>query len=236
MPPLPPFTKWLMLVCAAIFLLDQLLGNTFQLGIWFDLWPLDSGMFYPWQLLSYAFLHGSFSHLIFNMLGLWMFGAELERLWGHQRYWQLLLASALTAAGAQLLLTYAMGSHVPTVGASGAVYGLLLAYALMFPRRQFDLVGFLPMALVMIPGQIFYTIGVVLFVLLLTNRQAVPIRPIPIPALTMVMIYGAIELVLGVAYSRSGIAHIAHLGGMLGGWLMIRYWRGQAPFPSRRRR
>jgi membrane associated rhomboid family serine protease len=193
-------------------------------------------MFYPWQLLSYAFLHGSFSHLIFNMLGLWMFGAELERLWGHQRYWQLLLASALTAAGAQLLLTYAMGSHVPTVGASGAVYGLLLAYALMFPRRQFDLVGFLPMALVMIPGQIFYTIGVVLFVLLLTNRQAVPIRPIPIPALTMVMIYGAIELVLGVAYSRSGIAHIAHLGGMLGGWLMIRYWRGQAPFPSRRRR
>ena len=236
MPPLPPLTKWLMIVCTAIFLVDQLLGNVFQLTAWFALWPLDSGNFYPWQLVSYAFLHGSFSHLIFNMLGLWMFGAELERLWGHQRFWQLLLASVLTAAVAQMLLTAALGSHVYTVGASGALYGLLLAYAMVFPRRQFDLVGFLPMVLLMIPGQIFYTIGVVLFVLLLANRQAVPIKPIPIPALTMVMIFGAIELILGVAYSRSGIAHFAHLGGMLGGWLMIRYWRGQAPFPSRRRR
>ena len=139
MPPLPPLTKWLMIVCTAIFLVEQLLGSVFPLSLWFALWPIESGLFYPWQLVSYAFLHGTVSHLIFNMLGLWMFGAELERLWGQQRFWQILLASVLTAAMAQLLLTYALGSHGPTVGASGAIYGLLLAYALVFPRRQFDL-------------------------------------------------------------------------------------------------
>ncbi len=229
--PLPPVTKALMLICTALFFADQLLENSFSLVDWFALWPLKSGNFYPWQLVSYAFLHGSLSHLIFNMLGLWMFGAELERLWGYKRYWQMLLASTLTAAAAQLLLTLVLvGPNLPTVGASGALFGLLLSYAIVFPRRQFDLVGFLPMVLLMIPGQIFYTLGVVLFVLLLTNRQLVPLKPIAVRALTMVMIYGAIELFLGVAYTRSGVAHFAHLGGMLGAWLLLLYWRGRLPF------
>ena len=232
--PLPPITKALMLICTAVYFAEQLLESSFPLGMWFALWPLDSGYFYPWQLVTYAFLHGGLEHLIFNMLGLWMFGAELERLWGHKRYWQLLLASTLTAALAQLLLTWVLRSNVPTVGASGALFGLLLAYALVFPRRQFDLIGFLPMVLLMIPGQIFYTLGIVLFVLLVTNRQLVPLRPIPVPALTTVMIFGAIELILGVTGTRSGVAHFAHLGGMLGAWLLLLYWRGRLPFGRRR--
>jgi membrane associated rhomboid family serine protease len=236
MPSLPPVTKALMLICTVVFCLDQLLGAYFPLGLWFALWPAQSGNFWPWQVVSYAFLHGSFAHLLLNMLGLWMFGADVERLWGQQRYIHLLLASVLTAALAQLAITWLLGSGSPTVGASGALYGLLLAYALLFPKRQFDLVGFLPMVLVMIPGQIFYTLGIVLYVVLLTNRQAVPIRPVLIPSLAMVAIFGALELFQGVFNTRSGVAHFAHLGGMLGAWLMIRFWRGQPPFPSRRKR
>jgi membrane associated rhomboid family serine protease len=234
MPPMPPFTKALMLTCVGVFFLDLLLDQSLSLGPWFALWPPNSGNFYPWQLVTYGFLHGSLSHLIFNMLGLWMFGGELERLWGQQRYWHLLLASLLTAGLAQLLVTFLLGSRVPTVGASGALFGLLLAYAVVFPRRQFDLVGFLPMVLLMIPGQIFYTLGIVLFVVLLMNRQAVPIPAVPIPAPTMVLIFGAIELALGVFYTRSGVAHFAHLGGMLGAWLLLLHWRGRLRFRGRR--
>jgi membrane associated rhomboid family serine protease len=232
---LPPFTKLLMLICVGVFCVQTLLAGYLPMGDWFGLWSLNSGNFLPWQLVTYAFLHGSVGHLFFNMLGLWMFGADLERLWGQKRYWQLLLASTITAALAQLLVSFLMGRFGYTVGASGALYGLLLAYALVFPRRQWDLVGFLPMLLTMIPGEIFNTLGLVLFFMLMTNRQMVPIAPIIVPAKTMVLIFGGMELFQGVVFSRSGVAHFAHLGGMLGGWLMLRYWRGQAPFSGRKR-
>jgi membrane associated rhomboid family serine protease len=234
MPPMPPFTKALMLVCVGVYFLDLLLDQSLSQGPWLALWPIGSGNFFPWQLVTYGFLHGGMAHLIFNMLGLWMFGGELERLWGPRRYWHLLLASLLTAGATQLAVTYLLGSRVPTVGASGALYGLLLAYAVVFPRRQFDLVGFLPMVLLMIPGQIFYTLGIILFMVLFLNRQMVPLPPIPIPAPTMVLIFGAIELLMGIFYSRSGIAHFAHLGGMLGAWLLLLHWRGRLPFGRRR--
>ncbi len=230
MPTLPPVTKALMLVCVAIFCLDIL----FPVSPMFALWPVSSGRFMPWQLVTYAFLHGNASHLFFNMLGLWMFGADLERLWGRNRYLQFLLASVLAAAGAQLLVTMLMGSNVATIGASGALFGLLLAYALSFPRRQFDLVGFLPMVLFMVPSSFVNMLGMVLFVMLLTNRQAVPIPPMPIPAMAMVAIFGAIELLLGIFFTSGGIAHFAHLGGMAGGWLMILYWRNRGPIGRRR--
>lgn len=229
MPSLPPATKALILACIAVFCL-QLLPFLPMNGL-FALWPLTSGHFFPWQVVSYAFLHADITHLSFNMLGLWMFGAELERLWGARRFWQLLAASVVTAAIAQLVVTQLMGSFNPTVGASGALYGLLLAYAMVFPRRQFDLVGFLPMLLMMIPLPGFSMVGMVLFVLMLTNRQAVPIPQMPIPAPTMVAIFGALELFFGVAFSRSGVAHFAHLGGMLGAWLLIRSWRGPGRGP-----
>jgi membrane associated rhomboid family serine protease len=230
MPPLPPVTLGLILACVATYFFDQFL---FPLDPWFALWPLQSGAFMPWQLVTYGFLHGGIAHLVFNMLGLWMFGAELERLWGRNRYLQFLTASLISAALTQLLVTALLRSAAPTVGASGALYGLLLAYALVFPRRHFDLLGFIPMLLLMMPSQVLNLAGMLLFVVMLTNRAALPLRPIPIPAMGMVIAFGVIELYLGVL-GRGGIAHFAHLGGMLGGFLMIRYWRGQRPFGRRR--
>ncbi len=229
MPSLPPATKNLMLICVAAFCLTLFLPLT----SWLALWPLGSGNFMPWQVVTYALLHGDTSHLFFNMLGLWMFGAELERLWGRNRYLQFIAVTVLAAATAQLLVTFLMGSNVPTVGASGALYGLLLAYALAFPRRMFDLVGFLPMLLFMVPSQTLNILGVVLYVVMMTNRQAVPIPPVYVRALTMVAIFGAVEFLLGMLFRSGGIAHFAHLGGMLGGWLMVLYWRRAG---TRRRR
>ena len=196
MPPIPPITKNLMLACTAIFCLQQII---FIDGL-FALYPLASGNFMPWQPVTYAFLHGGIGHLFFNMLGLWMFGAELERLWGGRRYWQFLLAGVLAAAVAQLIMTAITGSRVPTVGASGGLFALLLAFGMLFPDR------------IIMP----------LF------------PPIPMKARTFVMVFGALELVLGLL-NTGGVAHFAHLGGMVGGFLMIRFWRGQPPFGSRRR-
>ena len=197
MPPIPPLTQALMLICTAVFCVDQFI----RLEILFALWPLQSGLFWPWQVVSYGFLHGSMLHLFFNMLGLWMFGSELERLWGRARYAQFLLASLLAAALTQLLITWLTRSNVPTVGASGALFGLLLAFGMLFP-----------------------------------NRVIMPLfPPIPMKARTFVIVFGVIELLFGLS-GRSGVAHFAHLGGMLGGFLMIRFWRGQAPFGGRRRR
>ena len=221
MPTIPPFTRNLMIACVVAFFLSEFVALT----PWFGLWPLASGQFLPWQPLTYALLHGSTSHLLFNMLGLWMFGAELEQLWGRNRYLQFIVVCTLAAAAAQLGVTALLGSLGPTVGISGAIYGLLLAYALAFPRRHFDLVGFIPMLLLMAPSQTLNILGLILYVMLMTNRQAVPIPPVYVAALTMVGIFGAIELVSGLFFG-SGVAHFAHLGGMLGGWLMVRYWRG----------
>ena len=230
MPTLPPTTKYLMLGCVAAFCLSLLVPPMVP---WLALWSVDSGRFMPWQLLSYAGLHHDIGHLFFNMLGLWMFGAELERLWGRKRYLQFVVVSALSAALAQLLVSYLMRTPGYTIGASGVLFGLLLAYAMSFPRRSFDLVGFLPMVLLMWPSQILNIAGIVLYVMLMTNRQAVPIPPVFVPALVMVAIFGLIELLLGLFFG-SGIAHFAHLGGMLGGWVMVRYWR--RPGGLRRRR
>ena len=242
MPTLPPVTKALMLICAVVYCLQVLLPML-PVDALLALWPLGSGRFWPWQLLSYGLLHGSLSHLLLNMLGLWMFGADLERLWGRDRYLQLIAASTLTAALAQLLVGVLMGAGGPTLGASGAIFGLLLGYGLMFPQRQFDLMGFLPMLLMMVPNNTVNMIGLVLFVVMIANRSALPfLRPIPIRALTMVAIYGAVELFMGVTGTGAGVAHFAHLGGMLGAWLMISWWRGKLPFSggsggsSRRRR
>ncbi|MCY7316703.1 MAG: rhomboid family intramembrane serine protease [Rubrivivax sp.] len=204
MPPIPTITKYLMLACTAVFCLQLFVPLT----AWFALCPLASGNFMPWQVLTYAFLHGSFGHLFFNMLGLWMFGSELERLWGDKRYLQFLLAGVLAAAAAQIIVTWIAGSRTPTVGASGALFALLLAFGMLFP-----------------------------------NRVIMPLfPPIPMKARTFVMVFGGIELLLGsgildslMGLGGGNVAHFAHLGGMVGGWLMIRYWRRQPPFGSRRR-
>jgi len=192
MPYIPPVTQAFMLACVAAFFGFQLLPPSFELM--FALWPLGTGRFMPWQPISYAFLHGDFTHLFFNMLGLFMFGSELERVWGPKRYLQVLVASALSAAAAQIAFTLLIGSYAPTVGASGAIYGLLLSFGMLFP-----------------------------------NRIITPlIPPIPMKAKYFVALFGAIELLMGLS-GRSGIAHFAHLGGMLGAWLLIKYWRSGGP-------
>ena len=186
---LPPVTQVLILINVAAYLLDSLLGDaiTAQLA----LWPIGSSYFAPWQLVTYAFLHGSLTHLGFNMLGVYMFGADLERVWGSKRYLQFYFASLLAAAVAQLIVAWVTKAAYPTVGASGAVFGLLIGFAMVFPRR---------MVVPLIP-------------------------PIPMRAPIFVAIYGAIELFLGVTGTQQGVAHFAHLGGMAGGWLMMRLWR-----------
>lgn len=189
---MPPMTRALLVANVAVFFLLPMLGPGFVEN--FALWPLGSGLFMPWQLLSYGFLHGGLTHLAFNMFGLWMFGAELERVWGARRFATFFFVSVLVAALVQLLVT-----NAPTVGASGGLFGLLVGFAMVFPTRKVT-----PL-----------------------------IPPIPMPAPVFVALYGLIELTLGVTGSASGVAHFAHLGGLLGGWLTIRYWRGQVPFGRR---
>jgi membrane associated rhomboid family serine protease len=163
-----------------------------------ELWPLapmDGQVhFHVWQIITYAFLHDTdnYWHLSLNMLGLWMFGAEIERYVGPWRLLACYFASVITAALTQLIVPELM--HAPpgqTIGASGGVFGLLLAYALLFP-----------------------------------HRKVVPlIPPIPMPAWLFATIYAGVELFLGVTGTLSGIAHFAHLGGMIGSALVVMRWR-----------
>jgi len=186
---LPPVTQALLLINVAAFLLDSLSGNL--LTELMALWPFGAN-FMPWQIITYAFLHGNLSHLLFNMFGVYMFGADLERVWGPRRYLAFYMVSAIAAAIAQQIVSGLTGVVYPTVGASGAVFGLLLAFAMVFPRR---------MVMPLFP-------------------------PIPMRAPVFVALYGGLELVLGVTGTQAGVAHFAHLGGMAGGYLLLRYWRG----------
>lgn len=146
----------------------------------------------PWQVLTYAFVHANLPHLLFNMFGVFMFGSDVERVWGSRRYLTYYLVCALSAAAAQLLVASLTGAQYPTVGASGALFGLLLAFATLFPNRT---------VMLLIP-------------------------PIPMRAPVFVVLYGALELVLGVTGTQAGVAHFAHLGGLAGGFLFMRFWRG----------
>lgn len=107
------------------------------------LWPFKSGLFEPWQLVSYGFLHGSFNHLFFNMFAVWMFGFQIERAWGSQRYSFYYVFCVLGAAATQLLVQQLSGEDYPTIGASGAVFGLLLAFGVTYPNNRIFLI-FLP--------------------------------------------------------------------------------------------
>lgn len=202
---IPPITQALLIANVAVFLLQSAVGAS--LIVWFALWPpLPSGpviapSFQIWQLVSYAFLHGSLGHLFFNMLALYMFGSEVERLFGPRFYLQYYFASVVAAALCHLVVSgWAGGPPIPTVGASGGVYGLLLAYGIYFPNRT---------VMLLFP-------------------------PIPMPARVFVTLFAALELWFGVTGTLSGVAHFAHLGGMLGGFLMIQYRRGRFPFARRR--
>jgi membrane associated rhomboid family serine protease len=197
MPPIPPITQFLMLACTAVFCLQYLTG--IFIDRWFGLFPVDSGRFLPWQMVSYAFLHGNLPHLMFNMLGLWMFGSELEMLWGRKRYLVFLAIGAFFGGLSFVIATLIPGvSASYLVGASGALFALLMATAMYFPNREVMLI----------------------------------LPPMPMKMKFLALGYGVISLVLTWT---GDLGSLAHLGGMLGGFLTIRYWRGLPPFTRRRR-
>jgi membrane associated rhomboid family serine protease len=195
---MPPATRALLISNVAIFVLQQFMDRWLVAN--FALWPPASGQ-YPgapgfevWQLLTYGFLHGGLTHLFFNMFALYMFGGEIERLLGTRRFITYYLVCVVGAAVAQLVVISNINSPpVPTVGASGGVFGLLLAFGMAFPQRRIMLL----------------------------------FPPIPMPAWLFVTLYGLLELYLGVTGSGQGVAHFAHLGGMVAGFVLLMRWRGQ---------
>ncbi len=129
-----PMVKYLVIACAGAFLLQSLGDNRAMIQI-FGLTPAAVlSKLFVWQIVTYLFLHGGFGHLFWNMFPLWMFGSELERYWGGKEFLRFFL---ITGIGAGLLsIAVQPFSPVPTIGASGAVYGVLMAYGLMFPERM----------------------------------------------------------------------------------------------------
>ena len=130
-----PISIGIIVVCIVVFLLHNISA---QLA----LWPLYSNYFQPWQLISYAFLHGSFNHLFFNMFALWMFGLPIEKLWGSRKFAEYYVICVIGAGLVQLVVQYISGNVYPTIGASGAVFGLLLAYGVTWPNAKLFLIFF----------------------------------------------------------------------------------------------
>jgi membrane associated rhomboid family serine protease len=130
---LPPATRALLLANVAVFLLQQLFGASFER--WLALWP-PGAYFEPWQLLTYAFLHDGLMHIFFNMFALFMFGTPLERYWGSQRFTSFYFVCVLAAGFSQFTVALFEHSQSATLGASGGIFGLLLAFAIYFPRQR----------------------------------------------------------------------------------------------------
>ncbi len=130
---IPPATRAILIANVIVFVLQQFAGVL--ISVLFALWPIGAG-FQPWQLLTYAFLHADLMHIFFNMFALVMFGAVLEQFCGSRRFTVYYLACVLAAAATQLAVQYGTGSMEETIGASGGVFGLLLAFAIFFPRQN----------------------------------------------------------------------------------------------------
>lgn len=204
---LPPAVKHLLILNVLFFLADVTLGTRgIDLSRWLGLHYFTAQDFHFWQFVTYMFMHGNFSHLFFNMFALWMFGYALENYWGSRRflvyYFVTGIGAGLIQSGVQawelvpLLQKYGpimvseYVNSIVTVGASGAIFGILLAFGMCFPNVPIYLYFF-----------------------------------IPIRAKWFVIIYGLIELFAGIGGTADGVAHFAHLGGMIFGFLLILYWR-----------
>ncbi|MBR3101299.1 MAG: rhomboid family intramembrane serine protease [Muribaculaceae bacterium] len=236
---IPPVTKHLLIINVLLWLGTIVLGRTpgIDLTQWLGLHYWQGSDFNPAQLITYMFMHdtSSITHLFFNMFSLWMFGVTLERVLGQKRYLFYYLACGIGAALVQELtwtLTWkntfvpafaSMNQITPdqvtqllntgqlqeyinvfhnsliTVGASGAVFGILLAFGMIFPNMPMYIIPF----------------------------------PFPIKAKWMVLGYGAVELLFGVASIMSNVAHFAHLGGMIFGFFIILYWKRSGVFGGR---
>lgn len=185
-----PVTFMLIIANVAMFFLQQTYEEftLYRLA----LWPWNTPVFGVWQLVTYAFLHGSMTHLALNMFAMFMFGPEIENLLGRARFFIYYFMCVLSAALLHLLVSAMRSAEiVPTVGASGGVFGLLLAFGMAFPHRKLMLL----------------------------------FPPIPLPAWLFVTLYGLVELGLGITDTLQGVAHFAHLGGMVAGFLLLMYWR-----------
>ena len=207
---MPPVVKNLLLVNVLMYIITMITGN-FMYGN-FALFYFDSPLFKPYQLVTHMFMHGGFTHILFNMYTLYIFGCVLERVWGSQKF---LFYYFVTGIGAALLHMGVMwlqlqgyiadynagdmfaGTQIqallstPTVGASGAIYGLLLAYGMLFPDNIMQLI----------------------------------FPPVALKAKWFVIIFGALELLLGLSGRGGNVAHFAHLGGMIFGFFLILYWK-----------
>lgn len=216
---IPTVTKFLLIANILIFLITTFSGvdsrGSFVLNEIFGLHFFLSSDFHIYQLVTYMFMHGGWEHLFFNMFALWMFGCVVERVWGPQKFLFYYIACGIGAGlfqeAAQLGQFYMMASdqiaefgvtavvranaaglsNWTTVGASGAIYAILLAFGMIFPEER-------------------------IFIFPL---------PIPIKAKWFVIFYAGLELFLAISTTGDGVAHIAHLGGMVFGFFMIRYWR-----------
>ena len=207
---LPPVTKNLIIVNVIVFL-ASLLNENFMIGTFALFYP-TSQYFHWWQVVTHMFMHGGFWHIFFNMYTLLIFGGVVERILGSKKFLFFYFICGLGAVALHLGVEYlqmqsymqgaALGNataiqnialikNTPTVGASGAIYGVLMGYAMLFPE----------------------------------SRMTLLFPPVTLSAKWMVAIFAAIELFTGVTGLSAGIAHFAHLGGMLIGWLMILSWR-----------
>ena len=222
---IPIVTKNLLIINVVAFLVCFVMGKDasggYLLNEVFGLHFFMASNFHVYQLITYMFMHGGFEHIIFNMFALWMFGCVVERVWGPKKFLFYYIACGLGAGLfqelAQVVQFYLLASEqLPsfgvsdmwlvarnssevlnqwtTVGASGAIYGILLAFGMLFPEER-------------------------MFIFPL---------PVPIKAKYFVIGYAAIELFSAIATTGDGVAHVAHLGGMVFGFFMIRYWRKQA--------
>jgi|APTNR8051073442_1049403.scaffolds.fasta_scaffold02490_10 rhomboid family protein len=195
----PPVIKFILLINVAVFILQYFVMELIFVGgmplnkYFSDIFALQSTnysfsfaekSFWPWQLLTFQFMHADIWHLFFNMFAIWMFGIELENSWGSRRFLFYYLLTGIGAGLVQLAI-----SAGPTIGASGGVFGVLLAFGMMNPDRK-------------------------IFIF--------PIF-IPIKAKYFVMIYAGLELFLGITGSSDGVAHLAHVGGAVAGFLLIKF-------------
>lgn len=204
---MPPVTRNLILINIVMFV-ATCINENFMVSTFAMFYP-GSPFFHIWQPVTYMFMHGGFWHLFFNMFCLWMFGSALERTIGSRKYLTFFFVTGLGAilihTGVEYLQMKAMASatkgvltagqlnilRTPTVGASGALYGIQIGYAMLYPNDVWTLI----------------------------------FPPISLKAKWFVLIFVAIELFTGVTGTADGVAHFAHLGGMLFGFLMIQYWR-----------
>lgn len=197
---LPRITKYILGINCVVWILDSLLRG---MGVYLPgltgLYPVWGPYFKLWQPLTYMWMHAGFSHLFCNMFAVLMFGPVLEREWGEKRYLIYYLVCGLGAAAVQMLTWYLTGCSpmACTIGASGAVFGILFAFGWLFPDVEMFL----------------------LFI------------PVPIRARTFVMGYAIVELLAGLSsMAGDNVAHFAHLGGMLFGWLLLLWWRNEHRF------